>query len=622
MPLKKLVFKPGINRERTDYTNEGGWFDCDKVRFRQGFPEKIGGWRRISSATFEGVCRSLLKWVTLSSLEYIGVGTNLKFYVEGGGVYNDITPIRATTAAGDVTFAATSGSATITVSDTAHGAGVNDYVTFSGAVSLGGNITADVLNQEYQIVTVVDVDTYTITASVTANASDSGNGGASTVGAYQINTGAEYAIPLVGWGAGGWGYGPWGVGQSDENPLRLWSQANFGEDLVFGPRGGGIYYWDSSVGVGTRAVSLSTLAGASNVPTVQNFLLVSDISRFVFALGCNELGSAVQDPMLIRWSDQENAVEWTPAATNQAGGLRLSRGTEIVTAIQSRQELLVWTDSSLYSLQYLGGEEGWGAQLVGDNISIASQNAVAYANGVAYWMGRDKFYMYDGRTMPLPCDVRRFVFTDFNNSQYSQVFGSTNEAYHEIWWFYCSSEQLEIDRYVVYNYLENTWYYGTMARTAWLDTGLQENPIAATYQRNLVNHEVGVDEDIDGTSQPIEAYITSTQFDIEDGDRFSFIWRVLPDITFRGSTTAAPSAQLTMIPMNSSGSGYNNPRSVGGNSTGTITRTAVLPIQAFTQQLDIRVRGRQLVLKLESNDLGVQWQLGSPRIDLRPDGRR
>lgn len=622
MPLKKLVFKPGINRERTSYTNEGGWYDCDKVRFRQGFPEKIGGWRRISSSTFLGVCRSLLKWITLSGVNHIGVGTNLKFYIEGGGIYNDITPIRLTTSAGAITFAAFNGSNIITVTHTAHGAATGDFVTYSGAVSLGGNITAGVLNQELQISRIVNANTYEITLDVTANASDTGNGGASVVGAYQINTGASYSIPLLGWSAGAWGYGPWGVGASEEEPLRLWSQTNFGEDLIFGPRGGGIYYWDADTGVTSRAVALSSLSGASNVPAVQNLILVSDVSRFVFAMGCNELGSAIQDPMLIRWSDQENATNWTPAATNQAGGLRLSRGTEIVGAIQSRQEILVWTDSSLYSLQYIGGQEGWGAQLVGDNISIASQNAIAYANGVAYWMGRDKFYMYDGRSMPLPCDVRKFVFENFNSKQNGQVFGGTNESFHEVWWFYCSRNQTEIDRYVVYNYLENTWYYGTLARTAWLDTGLRENPLAATYQNNLVNQEVGVDGDVDGTSQPIDAYITSTQFDIDDGTSFSFIWRVLPDVTFVGSSATNPSVDLTLIPMNNSGSGYNNPQSVGGNSSGPITRSATVPVEAFTEQLNIRVRGRQMVLKLESTDLGVQWQLGSPRIDLRPDGRR
>ena len=618
MPLKKLVFKAGINRERTDYTNEGGWYDCDKVRFRQGFPEKIGGWRRISASTYEGVCRSLLKWITLARVDHIGVGTNLKFYIEGGGIYNDVTPIRATESLTN-TIDTTSGSSVIQVVDVAGGFGTGDFVTISGASAVGG-IPTGAINAEHQL-TAINTTTYTIDVGTAATSTVAGGGGTFDA-AYQINTGAEVSIPLTGWSAGSWGYGPWGIGESDENPLRLWSQTNFGEDLIFGPRGGGIYYWDATNGVSTRAVNLTSLAGASNVPVVQNGILVSDISRFVFAFGCNDLGSATQDPMLIRWSDQENPANWTPEATNQAGGLSLSKGTEIVTAIQSRQEILIWTDSSLYSLQYLGGSDGWGAQLVGDNISIAAQNSVAYAAGVAYWMGRDKFYMYDGRTMPLPCDVRRFVFSDFNTEQYGQVFGGTNESYHEVWWFYCSAGVTEVDRYVVYNYLENTWYYGTMARSAWLDTGLRENPLAATYENNLVNQEVGVDADVDGVSQPIEAYVTSTQFDIDDGDRFSFIWRVLPDITFTGSTTSTPVATLTMIPMNGSGSGYNNPQSIGGSSSGAIARSAVVPVEAFTEQLDIRVRGRQLVLKLESDGLGVQWQLGSPRIDLRPDGRR
>lgn len=629
MPLQKIVLKPGLNRERTSYANEGGWYDGDKIRFRQGYPEKIGGWSPISTSSFLGICRSLFRWLTLGAANYIGLGTNLKFYVENGAQYYDITPIRETTAAGDVTFAAVNGSATITATDSSHGAVVGDFVTFSGAVSLGGDITADVLNQEYQIVSVPSSSTYTFTAKdattgaeVLANASDTGNGGASVVGAYQLNVGASYAIPLSGWSAGGWGSGGWGVGVSTENGLRLWSQSNFGEDLIFGPRGGGIYYWDSSAGTSTRGVNLTTLGGASGVPTVQNYILVSDVSRFVFCFGCNDIGGSTQDPMLIRWSDQENAAEWTPSATNQSGSLRLSRGTGIVTAAQARQEILVWTDASVYSLQYLGGTEAWGAQLVGDNISIASQNAVAYANGVAYWMGRDKFYSYAGTTQTLPCDVRRFVFEDFNTLQYSQVFAGTNESYHEIWWFYCTAASTTIDRYVVFNHREEIWYYGTLSRTAWLDVGIQDYPIAATYENNLVNHEYGVDGNITGTPEPINAYVTSTEFDIDDGDHFSFVWRILPDITFTGSTAASPSALMTLTPMSNTGSGYNNPASVGGVNSGTVARSTTVPVEAFTQQLNVRIRGRQLVMQLESNDLGVTWQLGAPRIDLRPDGRR
>ena len=622
MALKKLAFKPGINREVTRYTNEAGWYECDKVRFRQGFPEKIGGWERISVSVFQGLCRSLSNWVTLGSINLIGVGTHLKFYLEQGGGYNDITPIRETTAAGDVTFAATNGSATLTITDAGHGAREGDFVTFSGAVSLGGNITAVVLNAEYQIVTVPDANSYTITATATANASDTGNGGSSVVGAYQIRTGEPYEVPLTGWSGGTWGAGVWGTGGTSTESIRLWSQSNFGEDLIYGPRGGDIFYWDATNGVETRAVYLNTLAGASNVPTKQNFILVSDVSRFVFCFGANTLGSATFDPMLIRWSDQEDPANWTPASTNQAGDLRLSKGTEIVTAKQSRQEVLVWTDSSVYSLQYQGAPIVWGVQLVGDNISIASQNAVGFSGGVAFWMGKDKFYSYDGRTQTLLCDVRRFVFNDFNELQYDQVFAGTNEAFHEIWWFYCSQNSQTIDRYVVYNYLEKTWYYGTMARTAWLDSGLRDYPLAASYTYNLTNQEFGTDDNETGTPVPISASITSGQFDIDGGDRFAFIWRLMPDMTFDGSTTDDPHATMSLLPLANSGSGYNSPASEGGSNSGTVTRTATVPIEKFTGQVNTRVRGRQMSIKVESDSLGVRWQLGSPRVDMRPDGRR
>jgi hypothetical protein len=627
MPLQKILLKAGVNREKPRYAAEGVWYESDKVRFRQSLPEKIGGWERISATTFQGVCRSLWNWITLGSLNYIGVGTNLKFYVELGGAYNDITPIRTTTSAGAVTFSATDGSSVITVTNTSHGAIADDFVTFSGAASLGGNITAEVLNQEYQIATVTGANTYTITAkdisgaTVTANASDSSNGGGSTVGAYQINTGFAYSIPLTGWGAGTWGAGTWGIGGVSSNAIRLWSQQNFGEDLVFGPRNGAIFYWDAT-NSSSRAVLLSSLGGASDVPIQQQVLLVSDINRFVFCFGTNDIGTSVVDPMLIRWSDQESAVNWTPSATNQAGSLRLSSGTEIVAASQARQEVLVWTNSALYSLQYVGAPAVWAAQLVGENISVASQNAVAYANGVAYWMGRDKFYKYDGRTQPLRCDLRRFIFSDFNDTQYDQVFAGTNEAFHEVWWFYCSTNQTDIDRYVVYNYLEDIWYYGTLARTAWLDSGLRDYPLAATYSYNLVNHELGVDDNEGATTQPIAASISSAQFDLDDGHKFAFVWRVLPDIEFTGSTSAAPEAVMTLFPLANSGSGYNNPASQGGSNTGTVTRSAVLPVEQYTGQLNTRVRGRQMSVKVESTAAGVTWQLGTPRIDMRPDGRR
>ena len=617
MPLQKLALKPGVNRENTRYTSEGGWYESDKIRFRQGTPEKIGGWQRISSTTFLGVCRSLWNWVTLGSQNLIGVGTNLKFYLENGGAYNDITPLRATVTLTNP-FTTISGSPTVTVVDANGGYISEDFVTFSGASAVGG-LT---LNGEYQITVIPGVaNTYTITAS--SNASSSATGGGTVTAAYQINTGAASVTPITGWGASSWGSGAWGIGETSDIQIRLWSQANFGEDLIFAPRGGAIYFWDATAGLTSRGVTLASISPVgANVPSVQDLILVSDISRFVFCFGCNDLASATKNPMLIRWSDQENATQWTPAATNQAGSLQLSRGAEIIAAKQARQEVLVWSDSALYALQYVGAPVVWGAQLVGENISIASQNAVAYANGVAFWMGVDKFYMYDGRTQPLPCNLRKFVFNDFNTAQYRQVFAGTVESYHEIWWFYCSANSSTADRYVVYNYLDNIWYYGTMTRTAWLDSGLRDYPLAATYSNNLVNQEEGVDDNELGASTPIHAYASTAEFDLDDGHQFNFIWRVLPDITFDGSTTESPSAVMTLLPMQNSGSGYNSPASVGGSNDGTITRSAVLPIEKFTEQLNTRVRGRQMTMKIESTEAGVTWQLGSPRLDMRPDGRR
>ena len=614
MPLKKLLLKPGVNRENTRYTNEGGWYDCDKVRFRQGTPEKIGGWQRISSQTFLGVCRSLNNWVTLSGSNLIGLGTNLKFYVEEGGGYNDITPLRATvTLTNPITTS--SGSSIVVIADAAGGYANGDFVTFSGASAVGG-LTVD---GDYQI-TYTGGTTYTIDAG--SPAASTATGGGTVTAAYQVNVGPAVVVPFVGWGAGTWSAGTWGVGESADDSLRIWSQATFGEDLVYGPRGGQIYYWDATGGVTTRGVLLSSLAGASNVPTHQNLILTSDISRFVFAFGANEYGSATVDPMLIRWSDQEDATNWTPAATNQAGFLRLSSGSEIVAALQSRQEVLVWTNAALYSLQYQGAPIVWGAQLVGENISIAGQNAVTYANGVSYWMGKDKFYMYDGRVQSLRCDLRQYIFGDLNTGQYEQVVAGTNEGFNEIWWFYCSANSAQNDRYVIYNYREDVWYFGNLGRTAWLDSGLRNFPLAATYASNLVDHESGVDDLIAASPVPIAAYITSSEFDLDDGHQFAFVWRVLPDMTFRGSTATSPSATMTLLPLKNAGSGYNTPASVGGSNSAGITRTATLPIEEFTGQVYTRVRGRQMAMKIESDGLGVTWQLGAPRLDMRPDGRR
>ena len=704
MPLKKLTLKAGVNKENTRYTSENGWYVSDKMRFRQGTPEKIGGWVRISTSVFQGVCRSLWNWITLGGNNLIGVGTNLKFYISSGGAYYDITPIRASAIINSNPFALTA-STTVTVTDTAHGCYTGDFVNFSGATDIGGggtNVTAAVLNQNFQV-TVVDANTYTIEISVTPNATaiaGSPGGGATVTASYEIHTGPAYAVALTGWGGGPWGSGTWGFGTSSVNTIQLWSQANFGEDLIYGPRGGGIYYWTAQIGVsnstfsvtiaspavltttvslrdgtavmlnttgalptglnvstvyyvvnssgttcnlsltyggaaintsgtqsGTqslspRGIDITDLGGASNCPVIQNFIFVADISRFVFAFGCNDLGSTIQDPMLIRWSDQESVTDWTPSATNQSGSIRLSHGSEIITCIQTRQEIVVFTDSALYSLQYQGPPAVWSTQLLGDNISLAGQNAVSVASGVIYWMGVDKFYKYDGRVQTLRCDLRQYIFQDINLSQWSQVFSGTNEGFNEVWWFYCSANSFTIDSYVTYNYVEDVWTYGTMARTAWLDSGLRDYPLAATYSYNLVNHEQGNDDNETGTTLPIEAIISSAEFDIDDGDHFGFVWRMLPDITFRGSDTANPQVVMTLIPMQNSGSGYNNPISVGGNSDATVTRTSTSVIEQFTGQVYVRVRGRQMIMQVSSNQIGCAWQLGSPRIDIKQDGRR
>jgi hypothetical protein len=610
------VFNPGVNRENTRYANEDGWFDCDKVRFRSGLPEKIGGWERISDNTFLGVARTLFNWVTLGNQNLLGVGTNLKFYIEKGGVYFDVTPERTPSGVSLTDpFTTVLGSTTVTVTDAAGGYINGDFVTFSGASAVGG-LT---LNGEFEL-TYSTGNSYTIEASEAATSSATGGG--SVTAKYQINVGPETEVPVVGWGAAGWNEGAYGEGGTSTDSLRLWSQSNFGEDLVFGPRTGALYYWDASVGLDTRAVNATTLSGASNVPTVQNFILVSDVSRFVFCFGANTLGTSTQDPMLIRWSDQEDITNWTPAATNQAGDLRLSKGSEIVTAIQSRQEILVWTDSALYSLQYLGGTAVWGSQLLGDNISIASQNAAAFADDVTYWMGVDSFYMYDGRVKTLPCSLKRHVFNDINHEQIKQVFAGTNEGFDEVWWFYCSAGSSTVDKYVVYNHAQNIWYFGNLARSAWLDTGIREFPVAATYSKNLVTHENGIDDNEVGDRAGITAFITSGEFDVDDGDRFAFVSRILPDITFDGSTADSPNATLELLPLQSSGSGYNSPRSESGESSGAVVRSAVVPIEAFTTQINTRVRGRQMSIKIQSSDVGVSWQLGAPRLDIRPDGRR
>jgi len=518
----------------------------------------------------------------------------------------------------------------VTVTDTAHGCVNGDFVTFSGATSIGGvgtNVTADVLNQEFQI-TYVNVNQYTITISVTPNATaiaGSPGGGAAVSAAYQLNVGSPVATPATGWGAGAWGSGVWGSGGATDALVRLWSQTNYGEDLIFGPRGGSVYYWDATAGVTSRGVDLTTL-GDADTPVVQNVISVSDTSRFVLVFGTNDYGSSTLDPMLIRWSAQDDPFAWTPSITNQAGSIRLSHGSEIITVVQTRQEIVVITDSSVYSMQYLGPPAVWGVQLLGDNISIAGPNAAIIASGVVYWMGVDKFYAYDGRTQTLNCDLRRFVFNDFNTAQRELVYCGSNEAFNEVWWFYASAGSQVVDRYVVYNYLEKIWYYGTMNRSAWLDSGLLSYPIAtiydpATQTGRLLEHETGLNDNTDGTNYPINAYISSAEFDIGDGHQFGFVWRVLPDLTFSNSTNSpsagVPKVSMTLRGLYNSGSGQidSASKNVSRGSTYTIT-------EEFTGQIYTRVRGRQMIFEVESNQVNTAWQLGAPRFDIRPDGRR
>jgi len=693
MPLQKILFKPGVNRENTRYTTEGGWYECDKVRFRQGNPEVIGGWQQISSYTYSGVCRSLWNWTALDGANYIGVGTNVKFYIAQGGFYYDITPIASTVTLGANPFIA-DGTTTVTVTASTSGLTAGTYVTFSGATGT----YATELTGEFQIVSI-GATSFTIT--VTPALAAGSYGGSAVVATYQVSAGPATPVPLLGWGAGTWGETgtTWGFGGTSTSALRLWSQINYGQDLIYGPRGGGLYYWAASGGLSTRGVLLSSLGGTvsftnasptvvtstvlytegaalqfsggslptgitagttyyvfevngltfklltyagvvvntssagtgtvSNivdVPTVQNNITVSDTSRFIIVFGCNDYGSATLDPMLIRWSAQDDPYNWTPDPTNQAGFVRVSHGSEIVAVVQTRQEVVVFTDSSVYSLQYLGPPYVWAPQLLGDNISVMSPNSAVIASGVVYWMGVDKFYSYDGRVQTLNCDLRRFVFSELNQEQALQVCCGTNEGFNEVWWFYCSSNSTAVDRYVIYNYAEKVWYYGTMNRTAWLDSGLQPYPIAAVYDSstargNLVYHENGINDNATSTTTPINAYISSSEFDIGDGHNFGFVWRVLPDLTFENATSsptgAAATTTMTLYGLANSGSGVT---STAGQPVAKSSSYAIT--EEFTGMIFTRMRGRQMIFKIESNQINTCWQLGAPRIDIRPDGRR
>ena len=629
MPLQKFLFNPGINKEGTDYTAEGGWYDGNLVRFRKGFAEKIGGWKKVIQTSYNGTGRKLLGWVDLEGTKLLGLGTRTKLYIQEGASFNDITPIRSTTGAGDVTFAATNGSSTLTVTDASHGASKGDFVTFSSASSLGGTITATVLNQEYEIAAISSSNAYTITAKdtsgdeVTANSSDSGNGGSSTVGAYQINVGLDVFVDGTGWGAGTWGGGTWGSTSSlsDLNQLRLWSLDSFGEDLISCPRAGGIYYWDvSAKTLGTdRAVPLTELTGANLAPTKGLQVLVSDVDRHVVVLGADPISDGSRsgsiDPLLIAFSDQENAAEWEPKSTNTAGSLRCSAGSEIIGGLRARQETLVWTDVALYSMQFIGTPLTFGLNLINEGVSLIGPNAAINTPSGVFWMDKMGFYNYTGAVSPVTCSVHSYVFDDLEEGQAYQAFAFLNKQFNEVGWFYCSTDSTTIDKYVVYNYVEQTWNIGALSRTAWLDEGIVAFPRAAGKSSStpyLYQHETG--NDADGSPMD-DVYIESADFDIGEGEDFQFIKRMIPDVKFTGSGGSDQQINVVLKQRNYPAS------SLSTDQTSSFT--------ASTTKIDMRARARQAALRFESDDdasvdvrEGVGFRIGGTRLDIKPNGRR
>ena len=702
MPLQKLQFRPGVNREGTDYSNEGGWYECDKIRFRSGFPEKIGGWIRLSDFTYQGVARSLWNWINLDSANYLGVGTNLKYYIERGGFYYDVTPIRQTvnpmannsfataystlngnltattttiTLTAGATFPVSGGiilidteqiayngrstnvltgvtrgyngttpaahttttpvySSTITVTDVGNSVVLNDFVTFSGATGTFGGFTAANINAEQQVYGVINSSSYTINIKDVFSTSSASGGGAAVKAEYQINTGLDVYVVGTGWGAGVWGRGGWGsaaVGTGVGQQLLLWSNDNFGQDLVIAQRNGAIYYWKGSTGVTARAKllsDLSTTAGYAGqfIPTKTLEISASSIQRFVIAFGANPYNpldaNTAFNPMLVRWSDQENPYQWVPSITNQSGEFPLSHGSQIISYINTRQEILIWTDTALYSMQYLGAPYVWKFEILMDNISVMSPNSMITVNNVTYWMGQGKFYQYTGRVETLPCSLRQYIFDDINQDQAYQVFAGGNEGYNEVWWFYCSQGSNTVDKYVIFNYLDRVWYYGSMARTIWLDSGTRTYPMAGSYDNRVLYHEASVDDVSGLTPVAINSYVQSSDFDIGDGHNFGFVWRILPDVNFNGSNVNQPSVTMTVKPRQNSGTPYGAANSPAVQSNDNFSLRYTYSIQEFDGQVYTRLRGRQMAFRIESNTVGTAWQLGTPRIDIRADGRR
>ena len=648
MPLQKLQLRPGVNRESSSLANEGTWFEMDKVRFRSGYPEKIGGWTldtgtaeavlQPPAGSFWGTARSLWNWTSLAGSNLLGVGTNLKYYIQqsAGGKFYDVTPIRDVRTITGTAFTTENGSTTVVVNDPGNSSIGGDFVTISGVSGAVNGIPASALNREFRI-TYIDASTYSIV--VTSPATSSATAGSATF-AYQLSIGGDVYTVGTGWGAGGWGgantgyastgWGlptPAGIGVGVQ--LRLWSQDNYGQDLVINPRGGAIYLWkvNASPSIYDRAVLLSPTSPSPyttdvDCPTVCNAVATSDASRFVIAFGCNDYGSSVQDPLLIRWSDQENYAVWTPAATNQAGSYRLGTGSSIVAHQQTRQEILVWTDAAVYSMQYLGPPYVWGFQIMGDNVSIAGPNVTSSAANITYWMGLDKFYMYSGRVETLYCPLRQYIFGDINLQQQYQFFSGTNEGFNEIWWFYCSANSTVVDRYVIYNHLEKIWSYGNLGRTAWLDSPLRQHPAATGYNGQLIYQEDGVDDGTTNPPSPITSFIQSADMNIGDGHNYGFVWRMIPDVTFDGSYVNNPSVTFTLRPRQNPGANYSAGAAPEVISTQNYQGQRNYVVQQFTEIVYTRVRGRQMAFKVSSDGLGVQWQLGVPSIDLRPDGRR
>lgn len=618
--LVPLRFKPGLVRDNTHYANTGGWYDCDHVRFREGLPEKIGGWTQAITTQFLGVCRALISYTVLTGGQYLGLGTHTKYYVTDGGTYVDVTPIRLTTnPMANNPFAAVIATTTVTVTDVANGSIEGDYVTFSGSAAVAG-IPAAEINIEHQIISIIDADHYTITVTTPATSTASG-GGAVVVAAYQLNIGLNTTVYGIGWGTGTWGSGTWGIstGTGVQLGLRLWSHDTFGEDLVTNIRNAGIYYWDASFPT-TRMVALNALGGSIQAPTVATQVFVSADERHVVALGCNPIGSAVQDPLFIRWSATESALDWLPSAVNTSGGYRLSVGTRIIGAYETRSEILIWTDQALYSMRWTGVPYTFGFTQLGAGTNMIAPNAAIAVNDVVFWMGREQFYLYDGRIQVMDCPITDHLTSRIDFTQLDKIFAFTNALFTEVGWFYQSIDSDECDSYIIYNYVEKAWYYGTLARTAWLDRGPYYYPLATSADSYLYNQEVGLD---DGSTTPpsaITAFIESSPVEMDQdgqGAHFVFISRLIPDVTFRESEAAMPSVDMTISMQDYPGGSFSQQ-----DYASTISQSATVPVEQFTQQAYIRLRGRSAMFRIESDTVGVTWRLGVPRVELRLDGRR